>query len=266
MDNLDNGIYMGEWNNPLDVIVEFHNAFSDEICDEMVDRFEKDEETKPGLSGVFGASYNGYRTKISTDLEISALDRWEDMDKRIFDTLSPYIKGYVEKLAEEFKLLELTNIQDLGYQLQRTDPGGRFDWHSDSNSEPLEDMFIRHIEGAALMCLRERIATYILYLNDRLEYELDDGTTQFKFGQNEKYIKAEKGKLILFPANILYPHRGVPLQNGVKYIMTGWVTCDIVTTTLRAPHDYELRANRYNHTAPDGFMIVEGRGSWTAVT
>lgn len=266
MDNTYNGIYMGDWNNPLDVIVEFPNAFSDEICDEMVERFENDHGKKLGLSGLFGAEYKGYRSKISTDLEISVLDRWRDMDGRIFDILAPYIKSYVEKLSEQFKLLEMTNIQDLGYQLQRTDPGGRFDWHSDANYQPLEDMFIRHIDGQPLICVRERVFTYILYLNDRLEYELDDGTTQFKFGQNEKYIVAEKGKLILFPASNLYPHRGVPLRNGVKYIMTGWVTRDIIASTLRTPHDYEARRSRYNHTDPTGFMRVEGCGSWSTGT
>ncbi len=250
----------------LDLIIEYPNAFTDEICDEMVRRFESDDRKVSGISGIYGPNYTGPTSKISTDLGISLLEDWRDMDGRIFDILSPYISKYVKMLKDQFYYEELSHIKDLGYQIQRTYPGGYFDWHCDHDIQPLVDQLIRHDDGGALICSRERIATYILYLNDRLEYSNDDGTTEFKFGEEHKFIKAEKGKLLMFPANVLYPHRGVPLQNGVKYLMTGWVTRDRVCQVTQDPDDYEDRRLRYSGGGPNDFMNVEGRATWTTGT
>ena len=250
----------------MDLVLEYPNAFSDEICDEMVERFESDDRKVSGISGIYGRNYTGPTSKVSTDLLISKLEDWNDMDGRIFDILSPYISEYVKMLREQFYYEELNHIKDLGYQIQRTDPGGHFNWHSDHDLHPLIDQLIRHKDGNPLICVRERIATYILYLNDRLEYSDDDGTTEFKFGEEHKFIKAEKGKLLMFPASPFYPHRGVPLKNGVKYLMTGWVTRDSVREVSQDPHDYEERRLRYSGGGPDDFMNVEGRATWTTGT
>lgn len=246
----------------LDVVIEYHNAFSDEICDEMVERFESDGRATPGLSGIYGPDYKGKINKVSSDLQISQLSEWADMDGRIYNILTPYVSRYVDMLSKQFYYEELNHIKDLGYQIQRTDPGGYFNWHCDYDSQPLLDQFIQHKQGNPLICIRERIATYILYLNDRLEYGDDDGTTEFKFGDDSKIIKAEKGKLIMFPADPFYPHRGVPLKNGVKYLMTGWVTRDRVAAVTEDTTDYSERESRYSGTGPDSFMTVLGRGSW----
>jgi hypothetical protein len=250
----------------LDLILEYPNAFTDEICDEMVRRFESDDRKVSGISGIYGPNYTGPTSKVSTDLGISKLKDWVDMDDRIFDILSPYVSEYVKILREQFYYEELENIKDLGYQIQRTDPSGFFSWHCDHDIQPLVDQLIRHDDGDALICSRERIVTFILYLNDRLEYSNDDGTTEFKFGEDNKFIKAEKGKLIMFPASTFYPHRGVPLKNGVKYLMTGWVTRDRVCQVTQDPDDYEDRRLRYSGGGPNDFMNVEGRATWTTGT
>ena len=263
MDNIYDNVSI---KHGIDLILEHHNAFSDEICDEMVERFELDDRANSGLAGIYGREYTGPALKVSMDLEISLLEDWRDMDNRIFDILSPYISKYVKMLGEQFRYDQIDYIKDLGYQIQRTDPGGYFNWHTDYNCQPLIDQLIRHNEGHPLICMRERIATYILYLNDRLEYSDDDGTTEFKFGEEHKFIKAEKGKLLMFPANPLYPHRGVPLQNGVKYLMTGWVTRDITSKVQQSPSDYEDRRLRYSGGGPNDFMDVEGRATWTTGT
>lgn len=252
--------------NGLDLIIEYHNAFSDEICDEMVERFESDDRAAPGLSGVYGKDYKGYRSKVSTDLEISRLPEWRDMDDRIFEILSPYISKYTDICVDEFHYDECNFIKDLGYQIQRTDPGGYFNWHCDHDVQPILDQLLRHDEGCPLLCMRERIFTYILYLNDRLGYPEDDGTTEFKFGDDHKFITAEKGKLILFPANPLYPHRGVPLKTGVKYLMTGWVTRDRICQITHSPEDYSEREWRYSKKSDMDFVSVEGRATWQTGT
>ena len=63
---------------------------------------------------------------------------------------------------------------------------------------------------------RYRVVTFLWYLNDVEE----GGQTEFWGGKHK--IKAEKGKLILFPAAWNFPHRGCMPISDNKYIITNW--------------------------------------------
>jgi hypothetical protein len=93
-------------------------------------------------------------------------------------------------------------FKDSGYAIQRTDPGGFYHWHIDGGSHE----FSR----------RQLVAVW--YLND---VEGPGGETEFSF-QDVK-IRPEAGKLLLFPPFWTHEHRGVTLEQGVKYIATTWV-------------------------------------------
>lgn len=229
--------------NPLDLVIEYPKAFPDDLCDEMIERFEVDDRKYKGCNGNHDAEHT--TTKVSIDLMISNLPEWEDIDQRLFSILTPYITEYINLLREEYNLKEDENIQDLGYQIQKTEPGGYFSWHDDANIQVILDQKYSTGNANEAYCFRERVFTYILYLNDRYEYE--DGQTEFKFGTGfSKVVRPERGKLILFPASPFYPHRGVPLENGVKYLMTGWVTKDMIRSVAYSPRDYQERLERYS--------------------
>jgi hypothetical protein len=228
--------------NALDLVIEYPGAFPDDLCDEIIERFESDDRKSKGYNGNYGPEHT--TSKVSIDLMISGLDEWNDIDGRLFDILTPYVQEYINILNDKFNITETRYIRDLGYQIQRTDPGGYFNWHSDDNTELITDQTYSNGTGRQTHCTRERIFTYILYLNDRYEY--DDGQTEFKFLDTYKLIRPEQGKLILFPANVLFPHRGVPLESGVKYLMTGWVTRDRLSTVDNSPDDYQDRLDRYS--------------------
>lgn len=108
-------------------------------------------------------------------------------------------KDYTEKysiLAD----YERHNISS--YKIQRTDPAGGYHvWHS-------EDGAVQH---------SRRIGVYILYLND-IE---DGGETEFLY--MSKRVKPKTGRLVIFPPNYPWAHRGNPPLTASKYIMTGWV-------------------------------------------
>ena len=90
----------------------------------------------------------------------------------------------------------------LTLKIQKTIPGeGYHTWH-------YED---------AIQKTRDRIATFILYLND-VE---DGGETEFLY--YPKRIKPEQGKLILWPAGYTHTHRGNQPLSGEKYILTSWL-------------------------------------------
>jgi hypothetical protein len=227
----------------LDLIIEYPNAFPDDLCDEIIRRVDQDSRLKPGFSGIFGPDET--TNKISDDLCISDIDGWYDIDKQLCDIISPYISNYAQFLVDTFFFDEMFCIKDLGYQIQKTKPGGFFNWHNDQAIEIFDDLKYRNEFAGSIYPIRDRIFTYILYLNDRYEYE--DGKTQFKFGNKYKTITPERGKLILFPANPLYPHRGVPLENGVKYLMTGWVVRYTIISSILQPEDLQERRNLFGN-------------------
>lgn len=88
------------------------------------------------------------------------------------------------------------------YKIQKTLPGGGYHiWHSEDGSVPYS----------------RRVGVYIVYLNDVEE----GGETEFLY--LSKRYAPKKGRIIVFPPNFPWAHRGNPPLSGAKYIMTGWL-------------------------------------------
>ena len=122
------------------------------------------------------------RTKQSTDLHISRLPGWEDVDKEFFNNLQPRLKSYTEEFDNSFRLGSVNDwLSDTGYQIQRTEPGGFYDWHSD---------FSTSLDENSVTGVKSRYYTYIWYLNTIEEC----GWTEFRSGVK---IKPEEGKLLI---------------------------------------------------------------------
>ena len=87
------------------------------------------------------------------------------------------------------------------YKVQKTLPAGGYHiWHC-------EDAEREH---------SRRVGVYIIYLNDVAM----GGETEFLYCS--KRVEAKKGRLVIFPPNFPWAHRGNPPLNGEKYILTGW--------------------------------------------
>ena len=65
-----------------------------------------------------------------------------------------------------------------------------------------------------------RMFVFILYLND-----VPDGGTEFR--DYDYTCKAEKGKVLFFPANFCFVHRSQVSYTSQKAIFTGWIDCDM---------------------------------------
>ena len=181
---------------PDTFIFEKHNALPTEACDEMIRRFEahKDEQ----YEGRVGQLADKDRSiKKSTDLVVSGTEHWQDVDRALFYSLGMAIKEFRETFTY-FK----GPFKDMGYAIQRTDPGEHYHWHIDGGSHEFSQ--------------RQLVAVW--YLND---VPGPGGETEFLFQQVK--IQPERGKLLLFPPFWTHEHRGVTLQAGVKYIATTWV-------------------------------------------
>ena len=181
---------------PGSFIFEQSDALAEDFCTDVIQRFENaSEEQYPGRIGQLADEDTNI--KKSTDLVVSGKEHWKDVDRALFRSLGIAIKEFREAYPF-FK----GPFKDMGYGIQRTNIGEHYHWHIDGGSHDFSH--------------RQLVA--IWYLND---VKGPGGETEFLF-QSVK-VKPEIGKLILFPPFWTHEHRGVTLENGVKYIATTWI-------------------------------------------
>jgi hypothetical protein len=127
----------------------------------------------------------------------------------------PNISGYIQEFNDVFwntcykdyvdqysVLGGYNNHTIFTYKIQKTEPAGGYHvWHSEDGERSHSS----------------RVGVYILYLNDVDE----GGETEFLY--LSKRVKAKKGRLVIFPPNYPWAHRGNPPLSNTKYIMTGWM-------------------------------------------
>ena len=181
---------------PSSFIFEVPSALSTDICQEMIRRFEANKDDQ--YQGRVGQTRTEQTDiKRSTDLVVSNKQHWKDIDRALFRSLGSVLNQFREKYPY-FK----GPFKDVGYAIQRTDPGEFYHWHIDGGSHEFSQ--------------RQLVAVW--YLNDVAG---PGGETEFLFQQLK--VKPEAGKLLLFPPFWTHEHRGVTLEQGVKYIATTWV-------------------------------------------
>lgn len=182
MDKLSDFIYIKE------------NVLSKDFCDHCIEKFEDDDFKAPGIIGG-DSPREDLKIKQSMDLHISTITNWYDECVKFDKSLSEHYDSYVmEMFPEQYR--DDFYATSKGFQIQKTKPGGFYKYHVDS--------------------YRDRLITYIWYLNDVIE----DGYTEFEFGLK---VQPRAGKILMFPATWQYLHRGYPPKSENKYLCTGWL-------------------------------------------
>jgi hypothetical protein len=182
---------------PLTFIYEKERALPADVCAEAIRRFEScTDQQAPGRIGQAGEI--APQVKRSTDLRISGREDWRDIDRLLAQQLVSTFNAF----ALEFPFFAANKFKDIGYNLQRTLPGEYYHWHVDAGPGAFSD--------------RQMVA--IWYLND---VPGPGGETEFPL--QGVSIRPAQGKLVLFPPFWTHVHRGVTLQQGVKYIATTWI-------------------------------------------
>jgi len=194
-------------------LFELPNNLPNDFCKMVIDEFENEDDSNKQLGSVGVESKKDTRVKTSLDFGIPRGQdlQWQMIDNFLMKKLTEGLKLYSEHIKNTFpnlppKLWEILfehMHDDMGYQIQRTDPNGFFSWHSDFYTEKETGT---------------RLLTFIWYLNT-LQPE-QEGCTEFIDGT---VIKPEAGKLLIFPATWTNIHRGCVLKSGQKYIVTGWL-------------------------------------------
>lgn len=182
-----------------DLIVEFKEFISCEKCDEMIDWFEtnSDLQLNGSISGTIDNNHDNYvmldfkKAKQSNpppDHPISHL-----MTNIIFDAYKTYF---------DIRPAPELNICARDYSIRVYNKNeGYFKPHVDQDA------------GGTI----SRVFAIIMYLNDVTE----GGETEFPHYSIK--VKPEKGKVLIFPCNYLFPHQGnMPISND-KYIATSFI-------------------------------------------
>jgi hypothetical protein len=171
------------------------DAISPDLCDTLIEKFE----THPDK--IQGKTLAGYRPNVkqSTDLFISDLPEFMEEDRSLSTVLTFSVREYIAQLQH---LPWKKHFQDSGYQIQCTEPGQFFNWHTDFYIEP----DLKWV----------RVLTFIFYLNT-----INNG------GETELYnglkVQPKQGRLLMFPSDFSIFHRGISPVSETKYICTGWM-------------------------------------------
>ena len=217
---------MNDINNFYDMyVLEIPNSLTKELCEEIMKNLITDKNVYEGVTG----SGLQKKTKRTTDLNLTRYENWKYYDNILSQKLTEGIrqlKTHIENKLEEYNLnkdivntmnIFNYNIEDTGYLLMKYEANdGFYNWHNDGHNGfniKNGDFKYEKVSRENKPCIRHY--TFLWYLND----VTDGGETYFL----HKKVKAEQGKLLLFPAHVIYPHKGsMPLSNN-KYICTGWI-------------------------------------------
>lgn len=189
-----------------DLIYIKTNSLSKEICRDIIELFERQEDKRIGLQG--GGTVN-LNVKNTTDYTITDGGfEWKEINmllrKELGNHISKYVRNFCVSIRNpDYRLFISDKIAMDSMQIQKYTKGiGKYVMHHDFNCRWKEETM--------------RQLTFIWYLNDVVE----GGETEFWSNYN---IKPEAGKLVIFPAHWTFPHRGKMPISSDKYIITGWL-------------------------------------------
>lgn len=190
--------------NDQNGIEEYPNVFEKEYCDEVIRHFEVMAERK-----IVNANKGGH--SFVTDDRI--VFDWAHTQK-VFHYDFALCNYFYEQLYEVYTNQYMEKYSTLKHSKQHTAKGMNV-----QRTSPHQGYHAWHAE-AACKSSSSRVVNYMVYLNDVPE----GGETEFLY-QGVK-LKPETGKLVIFPTGFTFPHRGNPIYEGKKYIITGWYTYD----------------------------------------
>lgn len=182
----------------------YDGFFSNQFCDGVVEYFEWCQKNNKTFN-------REERESIKKDSSTSL----NPLSVEEINFAYPNVAGYLTEFNDIFwnvcykdYMAQYSVLSDYDrhtiytYKVQKTVPSGGYHvWHSEDGSKNFAF----------------RIGVYILYLND-----VDSGgETEFLY--QSMRVSPKKGRLVIFPANYPWTHRGNPPLKDTKYIITGWL-------------------------------------------
>ena len=178
------------------------NIENDNLCREIITFFEENQNLQK--KGSIGEGVNPILKK-TTDITINPNDLKDSKFKCLDNYINELYKSYQDYQNQWPFLKEVITEIDIGeFNIQKYSPG---------------DHFAKiHTERGSLDSLH-RVFAWMTYLND--VNDGDGGETYYP--HYDIRVKAEMGKTLIWPAEWTHAHAGEILNNGLKYIVTGWM-------------------------------------------
>ncbi|WP_394393351.1 2OG-Fe(II) oxygenase [Shewanella woodyi] len=218
----------------MDFIEVYPNAIPEDLCDRLIETFEKHQGVVDGRTG------NGVdlTKKVSRDLTLDSFEELFPLRNELLSYTLKHSTSYFNKYAmalmgavsvqvadekgqgvtlvpDNYQTLGEPRAEALVKYLYRSGTinvqkypkslGGYPHWHS--------EQFPQAGHNEAL----HRVVLYMFYLNDVEE----GGETEFFY--QERKLKPKKGTMVIAPAGFTHSHRGnMPISDD-KYIATSWI-------------------------------------------
>ena len=226
---------LGSQTTKTDFIDVIDDALPTQLCNDIIQVFEKSEHKQPGTTG---GGVDPER-KNSVDISFSQQPEFAPLFQKVMQITGEHILAYFEKYhfaligpigltvadpktqqpvrltTDNFDRVGRPNLRNLVNYLFRigevnaqrytANEGGYPYWHSEVYPQA------QHNEAL------HRTMLFMFYLNDVEE----GGTTDFVY--QDRRITPKTGRMVIAPAYFTHTHRGCKPISNDKYILTSWV-------------------------------------------
>lgn len=183
-----------------DWIGSFDNFVDPQICDFLIDYFEKNKNNL--AYNRFQGENAAHTQKNDLSIGLSKNNNWFPEIEKICASVTECLQIY-EQETNVIKYCDLNEVFFTDIKIQKTIPTeGYHVWHVEKNYKNL-------------IC--NRVLVYTVYLND-----IDEGG-ETEFLLMRQRVKPVKGRISIFPAYFPFVHRGNPPLKQEKYIVTSWL-------------------------------------------
>ncbi len=171
----------------LDYIDVYRAEAEADLCDRIVETLGAHSPWREATVGE-GDLRADYRK-----CEALPLREWPNLDNEMFSVVGRSIINY----RSNHPFADVSD--DTGYNVLRYGVGSFYREHVDSyDTNP-------------------RVVSCSIALNDDFE------GGEFAFFGGEKLYRLNKGDVLMFPSNFLYPHQILPVTNGTRYSIVTWL-------------------------------------------
>jgi len=177
----------------LEAIVEIKNAISDEFIDKIIPLINK--KSTENLKVMGGLDKNirnvkGHHLTFDTPTDIFY---WNYIKKEIERIYTFYKVKFPKMMSSKINQIDLLKYL----------PGGKYDIHTDHFTTSIRALSI-------IINLNEDYGGGDLVFTDQREKEI-------------KRLKLNKGSVVFFPSNFIYPHGIQPITKGTRYSIVAWL-------------------------------------------
>jgi predicted 2-oxoglutarate/Fe(II)-dependent dioxygenase YbiX len=179
--------------NYLEAIVEFKNIISPKFIEKLLPLINHKAKKNLRIAKVLNKdirNVKGYSLTFDVPTDIF----YWNLVKSEIERLYTYYKIKFPKMASS----KINQIDLLKYSV-----GGKYKTHIDHYTD-----FPRHL-------------SIIMNLND--DYEGGDLIFTDQKEKEIKRLKLDKGSIVFFPSNFMYPHSIEPITKGTRYSIVSWL-------------------------------------------